>query len=160
MDAKSVMYYGHRTVAEAVQGLPHEDWLTPNVCGFWSTKDIIAHLTSFEHTLLDVLNSVINPNAETPTLERFTANPQRFNDEEVPRRADLSVTEVWNEYEQAHQRALALLTEIPLATQRVQGILTWYGPGYDLEDFIAYSFYGHKREHRAQIAVFRDGLGR
>ena len=29
---------------------------------------------------------------------------------------------------------------------------------YSLEDFIVYTFYGHKREHSAQIAAFRDRL--
>jgi proline iminopeptidase len=27
---------------------------------------------------------------------------------------------------------------------------------YALDDFIVYNYYGHKREHSAQIAVFRD----
>jgi len=29
---------------------------------------------------------------------------------------------------------------------------------YALDDFIVYTNYGHKREHSAQIAAFRDGL--
>jgi hypothetical protein len=29
---------------------------------------------------------------------------------------------------------------------------------YALDDFIVYQYYGHKREHCAQIAVFRDKL--
>jgi hypothetical protein len=27
---------------------------------------------------------------------------------------------------------------------------------YALDDYIVYAYYGHKREHSAQIAVFRD----
>lgn len=41
---------------------------------------------------------------------------------------------------------------------RKVGALPCYGAEYDLEDFIVYSFYGHKREHCAQIAVYRDTL--
>jgi hypothetical protein len=33
-----------------------------------------------------------------------------------------------------------------------------YGLEYALDDFIVYAYYGHKREHTAQIAVFRDTL--
>jgi hypothetical protein len=47
-----------------------------------------------------------------------------------------------------------------LDRRRQNGALPWYGAEYDLEDFIAYSFYGHKREHTAQINVFRDALAR
>ena len=36
----------------------------------------------------------------------------------------------------------------------------WYGKEYALDDFIVYTFYGHKREHSAQIAAFRDLLRR
>jgi hypothetical protein len=38
------------------------------------------------------------------------------------------------------------------------GLLPWYSAEYDLEDYITYAFYGHKREHCAQIAVYRDTL--
>ncbi len=45
-------------------------------------------------------------------------------------------------------------------TNKNSGPLPWYGPEYDLDDFIAYTFYGHKREHSAQIAAFADVLTR
>jgi hypothetical protein len=51
-----------------------------------------------------------------------------------------------------------LIRQIPLETRRKSGLLPWYGAEYDLEDYITYAFYGHKREHCAQIAVYRDTL--
>ena len=53
-----------------------------------------------------------------------------------------------------------LLAQIPYEGRRLNGTLPWYGEEYDLEDFIIYTFYGHKREHSAQIAAFRDQLAR
>ena len=41
---------------------------------------------------------------------------------------------------------------------RENGTLPWYGAEYSLDDFIVYTYYGHKREHAAQIAAFRDHL--
>jgi len=38
------------------------------------------------------------------------------------------------------------------------GTLPWYGEVYALDDFLVYAYYGHKREHSAQIAAFRDRL--
>jgi hypothetical protein len=96
--------------------------------------------------------------AETPTLDRFLQGGQAFNDYEVPRRQDRTVSEVWAEYEETQRQASALLRQIPQEKQRLKGLLPWYGEQYDLEDLIAYSFYGHKREHCAQIMVFRDLL--
>ena len=43
-------------------------------------------------------------------------------------------------------------------TRRQAGLIDWYGAEYDLEDFLIYSYYGHKREHSAQIEVFKDLL--
>ena len=159
MNADDILKYGHLTVLEAVEGLPETAWNTPGVCGYWSVKEILAHLASFEHILVEVLNSLL-ADTPTPTLDAFGADPERFNDVEVSKRRDLEVAEVLAESQETYNRAAGLLAKIPEKLRRTNGILAWYGPDYDLEDFIAYTFYGHKREHCAQIAVFRDGLGR
>jgi len=39
---------------------------------------------------------------------------------------------------------------------RQTGTLPWYGNAYALDDLLVYMYYGHKREHSAQIAAFRD----
>ena len=48
----------------------------------------------------------------------------------------------------------------PRTRRREAGTLLWYGAEYDLEDYIAYTFYGHKREHMAQVNVFLDTVKR
>jgi hypothetical protein len=158
MNTDDVLNYGHQTVVEAVKGLPVEAWYTPGVCGVWSVKEIIAHLASFEQMLVDVLNSLLDDTLPTPTLDRLVEDYVTFNDAEVEARRHKTAEEVWAEYNEAYTRAAALLARIPYEGRRLNGVLAWYGPDYDLEDFITYSFYGHKREHCAQIAVFRDRL--
>lgn len=157
MNAADVLKYGHLTVVDAVSGLDDDHWDTPGVCGWWSVKNIIAHLTSFELMLIDVLDGFVD-GGPTPYLDAFTAGPHEFNDSQVALRQNYSVGETMNEYNGAHERVSTLIKQIPEAARRENGSLAWYGAGYDLEDFLAYSFYGHKREHCAQIAVFRDGL--
>lgn len=159
MNTIDVLKYGHHTVLETIDGLAETDWHTPDVCGVWSVKDIIAHLASYEHALVDVLNSLLN-DKPTPTLDRLGADHEQFNDAEVARRRDKTVAEVFTEYENTYAQTVALLAQIPPETRRQNGALPWYGQEYDLDDFIVYSFYGHKREHCAQIAVFRDQLVR
>ena len=157
MDALDTLKYGHRTVVYTVEALPENEWKTPNVCGWWSCKNIIAHLASFEVVLVEVLNSFID-DVPTPTLEKFSESPQGFNDVSVAERQHLTPTETWDEYEVTHARAMELMAEIPVEERRQKGRLPWYGLEYDLEDFIVYSFYGHKREHMSQINVFLDLL--
>jgi hypothetical protein len=83
-----------------------------------------------------------------------------FNDKEVEVRQGLSSQETLAEYEAAHARNLTLIAQIPVETLRQAGTIPWYGLEYAVDDYIVYAFYGHKREHGAQIAVFRDGIKR
>lgn len=159
MNAIEILENGHQTVLRSVEGLDKMDWLTPGVCGVWSVKEIIAHLTSFEQVLVDALNSVLN-HQPTPSLDRFRADYEQFNQLEVNRRRSKTIAEVLAEYNEAHVQATQLLAQIPAEPRQIKGIFPWYGPDYDLEDFLVYTFYGHKQEHCAQIGAFRERLAR
>lgn len=156
MNAVEIMRNGHRTVLEAVDGLDASHWQTPGACGEWTVKDIIAHLASYERVLVEVLDDLVNDGAVTPTLDRIGEGRASFNDDEVAKRRDDSVDEVLAEYKNAHVEVMALADRVPAGAWTEDGVLPWYGDAYDLDDFIAYTFYGHKREHCAQIAAFRD----
>jgi len=156
MNAEGFLHYGQLTVDQAIAGLPESAWETPGVVGVWSVKDIIAHLASFEKLLVDVLCQV-QGQKPTPTLDRFIElGNARFNDVEVAERKGMTVQEVWAEFEETAVQAQNLLAQISIDQRRRTGALAWYGAEYDLEDYIAYSNYAHKREHCAQIGVFRD----
>ncbi len=156
MNAVDVLKYAHRTMEQSLKDLPEETWLTSGVCGIWSVKDILAHLASFEHLLVDVAISLTN-RAPTLTLQRYLSDPA-FNDDEVNKRCGSSFSQIWEEYASTHAHTLELIDHLPPEMRRQPGLLPWYGEEYDLEDFIAYSYYGHKREHAAQINVFIDYL--
>ena len=81
-----------------------------------------------------------------------------FNDKQVEMRKDASAADVLAELNGAHETVRAQVAEIPADTFRQTGTLPWYGAEYSLDDFIVYTYYGHKREHAAQIAAFRDHL--
>jgi hypothetical protein len=157
MNVLDVLKYGHLTVLRALDGLPHSDWETTGVVGFWSVKNIVAHLASFEILLEEVFCSLLE-GKEMPTVGRWTADPEQFNTDEVGQRKGMSSGETLEEYQQNYQRVRELAKRLPAESYRQTGILPWYGAEYDLDDFIAYTFYGHKREHSAQIAVFRDQI--
>lgn len=158
MNAADILKYGHLTVLESVEGLPETDWETPGVCGVWSVKNIIAHLASFEHMLVDALKTLLD-DGPLPMLEKIGAiGPEEFNNSEVAARQDKSVADTLAEYNEVQAQTMQLLAQIPVDVRWQTGTLPWYGAEYALDDFIVYSFYGHKREHSAQIAVFRDTL--
>jgi hypothetical protein len=164
MNASDILKYGHGTVLRAIDGLAAEEWEVGGVCGVWSVKNIIAHLASYELVLAEVLSSFqhdpARPNASpgtdaTPMLNAFVDPSGQFNDTQVALR-DASYAEVLAEYTSAYEQVAALAAQLPAEAFRQAGTLPWYGMEYALDDFIVYAFYGHKREHCAQIAVFRD----
>ena len=158
MNTVNILKYGHHTVMKAIDGLNEADWLTSGVCGIWSVKDIIAHLASYELGLIEILNSLMDNSSPTPLLESLAQGAQVFNDTQVGKRKDHSVETVLAEYTSSFEQTPVLMNKIPKSIQDQEGVLPWYGAEYDLQDFIVYTFYGHKREHCAQIAVFRDTL--
>jgi hypothetical protein len=108
--------------------------------------------------LVEVLSGFLD-GGPTPHLTKMgSIGPLQFNDSEVELRRDKTSGEVLAEYSNTNAQAMTLAARIPVETFRQTGALPWYGPEYDLDDFIVYTFYGHKREHSGQIAVFRDRL--
>lgn len=159
MDAVAILKYGQQTVLQTLQEFPEAAVEKPGACGVWSVKDIIAHLASYEEVLVDVL-ATFGSLQPTPYLNKFTDPGGQFNDTEVDVRKARTMPEVLAEFNDAHAQVISLATQISPERFRQTGTLPWYGMEYALDDFLVYTFYGHKREHSAQIAAFGGHLRR
>ncbi len=156
MNANDILKYGHYTFLGSLDGLSDAELEQDGVCGIWSTKDIIGHLASYEQVLVEILQGFLGGGA-TPYLEQF-AKGLIFNDEQVGARKANTLAEVLDEYKTVQAKTQEMIAQISAETCRQTGTLPWYGADYSLDDFLVYTFYGHKREHAAQIFVFRDTL--
>ncbi|PWT70419.1 MAG: hypothetical protein C5B60_12200 [Chloroflexi bacterium] len=157
MNAQDVLKYGQGTLLQTIDGFPESTWDTQGACGIWSVKDIIAHLASYEAVLVDILSGFV-AKRPTPYLDKYTGLGGRFNDLEVESRRTKTAREVLSELHDAHTQAMELAGQIRPELFRQAGTLPWYGMEYSLDDVLVYMYYGHKREHSAQIAAFRDHL--
>ena len=157
MNATDILKYGHLTVLQAIEGFPETAWETAGACGTWSVKDIVAHLASYEQVLVDILIAC-KGEGPTPALNNFIELGRQFNDNEVSQRREKTLQDVLTEFNDAHAQVMSLIVTVPPETLRQTGTLPWYGMEYALDDVIVYMYYGHKREHSAQIAAFRDHL--
>jgi hypothetical protein len=81
---------------------------------------------------------------------------ENVNTVEVGKRQNTPGADVVRELDAVNQRVMSLVPQIDVETWRKVGTLPWYGAEYSLEDYIVYAAYGHKREHSAQINVFKD----
>lgn len=157
MNAGDILTYGHGTILQTIDGFPDVAWETGGVCGVWSTKEVIAHLASYEQLLIEVL-SAFTGGGPAPYMQMWSELGPAFNDRQVEIRVGRSAADVLAEYNDAHERVRMQMAQIPAETFGQTGTLPWYGMGYALDDFIVYTYYGHKREHAAQIAAFRDRI--
>ncbi len=158
MHPLTILQHAQRTIVEAVEGIPEGEWDTPGVCGFWSVKQVIGHLIGWEHYAEQFLAPFAGVSMSSPHLADAQAlSEDAFNDKYGTQAASRAPAELMAEYLAVHERIMALAAAIPDETWHRSGTLPWSSDS-DLEDFIVYTTYGHKYEHAAQIAVFRDRL--
>jgi hypothetical protein len=160
MNARDILTRGHQSVIKATDGLPHEDWETGGVCGVWSVRDVIAHLAGYEHVLADGLGLFAGTVTATPHLDEYRSQWPAYNDDKVAERRSMGTAVVWAEYVDAHARAATALDRISADKLREVGTIPWYDPQGSIDDLVARLGFGHKREHAAQIAAYRDDIKR
>lgn len=156
MNAHDILMYGDSFVMRNLDELPREHWQTDGVCGWWGVKEILGHLASFEHLLNEVLRSFLDGGASLYMDQMAALGPGVWNDVQIANRQGQTPAEALAEYQQAHAESLRLVVRLPAETLRQAGTLPWYGAEYALDDYIVYQYYGHKREHMAQVNVFKD----
>lgn len=154
MQLLNLIEAGDRLVMDAIQDVTYIDYMSAGAAGLWSVQDIIAHLASYEKLTLEVLErlTVAGP---TPTLDRWVSNMARFDDDEVLLRAAEPLDYVVSEYMETHALVIDAFIRIPKPVLHRRGRLDWYGADRDTEDFLIEMAYAHKREHAAQIDVFK-----
>jgi Mycothiol maleylpyruvate isomerase N-terminal domain len=155
MNAADILKYGHLTLMRSIEGI--EDWDTPGAVGTWTAKDLLAHLASYEHLIAEVFQGFVGSGGDTPYMKMMSeAHGDEFNAKVVAASQGKSLAEVMSDYNAAHEQMRHLFVQIPAQTFTQVGTLPWYGAEYSLDDYIVYTQYGHKREHAAHFAAFRD----
>lgn len=163
MNPNDVMKYGHFHFLRALEDLPQTDWAAGGVCGVWSVKDIVNHIASYEVFMAEMLVKILGGPESTPLHDALAKRgPEdffaKFNDEQVAVRQAHTPQQALDEYLTAYERVAAKGPLVDAATWRTNGTIDWYGDAYSLEDYVVYSQYGHKREHLAEINVYKDKL--
>jgi hypothetical protein len=153
MNIKLLLHYGNRSVLSAVASVPKDFWETKGACGVWSPKEILAHITSYEKLLHEVLESATHT-VPTPLLDSLAKNPEEFNNYQVSQRNKFTPDEIISEYSTAYEQVTLAAQTIDDQLLSKPGTIPWYGKEYALDDYVVYSNYGHKMEHCAQIVQF------
>ncbi len=154
MNTAALLEQSHMMVLQTVDDFPEDQWDTPGACGDWSVKDTIAHLISYEHLLVDLLNTLVS-DVPTPYLDKFV-NQQRaeFNTSEVAARQYHTAQQVVDEYNETQLQSSDLLAKTPSEKITQIGTIPWRKQ-HCLADLIT-DLYTHTNDHCTQIKVFRE----
>jgi hypothetical protein len=154
MNARDILFYGNRTLLESIERVPPAERNTRGVVGWWSARECMAHLAIFEGGLVELLDSFLGG----PAPETLNDMDSSKNDEMVAQKKDLTFDQLYQEYLNHYNQVMERIERIPSETLREVGTIPWYGMEYSLDDFLVYTFYGHKREHAGRFEAFGDRL--
>jgi len=154
MNAAKLLEQSHMMVLQTVDDFPESLWDTPGASESWSVKDIIAHLTSYEHLLVEALTRLVS-DTPTPYLEKFTGRKSEFNKNEVAARQYHTAQQVIDEYNETQLQSTDLLAKIPAAKITQAGTMPEFGKESNMADMVNI-VYAHTNEHCAQIKAFRE----
>lgn len=154
MNAVEQVENAHLLVIQSVDDLPELEWDIPTMQDGWSVKDIIAHLASYEHVLVEVFRTFLEESPDTPYLSQYIKQNADFNTIQVGERSNHTAQQVVDEYEEVQADATALLARIPAETIEEKGTLPMYGKERSLHDLIN-NFTSHTEKHCESISAFR-----
>ncbi|HYH13353.1 MAG TPA: maleylpyruvate isomerase N-terminal domain-containing protein [Thermomicrobiales bacterium] len=99
-------------------GLADEELLIPGVCGEWSVRDLVAHVTWWDEEALNHLPTVLEGESP-PRYSMLYGGIDAFNAMKTEEKRGLSLEEVRCEADETHRRLLAYLRGIPV--ERLKG---------------------------------------
>src|SRR6266516_6064755 len=135
MNATELLDNSHLMVVQVLDNLNELEWDVPGVCGEWTVKEVLAHLTAYEHVLVDVLNVFLG-NKPVSYRQQFLKRGETFNQEEVEKRRYDTAQHVLDEYNDMQVEAVSLLAQIPAELLEKKGTMSWYADDCSLYDLI------------------------
>lgn len=134
---------------DAYAGLPDETLLVPGVCGNWSIRDLIAHVTWWDAEALKHLPLVLE-GGRPPRYSDLYGGIDAFNAMQTAEKRDLSLADVRHEAEATHARLIAYLEGIPPGALKGNSRFTHR---------LRLDTYGHYPIHEADIRRWRESRG-
>lgn len=90
--------------------VPAADRTTFPVCGVWTLKDLIGHLTDWEKVGVDGLRQLAA--GQTPEFDELITDFDTWNNAHAAARHDQPWNEVWAEFEQTRQELVSLVDQM------------------------------------------------
>jgi hypothetical protein len=126
-----------------------QDTLSAEVCGYWTVKDLMAHLLSWDE---EILRTVEHWTAERP-WQQDALYDDEWNEAEVARRAEVDVTELADGLATCHRQLMQLFDQMSDQQLTAMSTAPW-GERMSLLSFL-YEMALHNSTHRANLETQR-----
>lgn len=139
-----------RALLEAIAGLSEDVMANTPMEGYWSAKDLLAHIASWEKTVISPLHELIRGKDYSPLV---VSDEESFNAEQVNQSREKSLSEILAEMEEVRQALIEACNQLTEEQFNLVRPAPWGG-----EDTIARQIGGlawHEDLHTQTILQWR-----
>ena len=144
----------HLKLKLVIDNLAKEQMLEMTVLGFWTVKDIIVHITAWNHEIRKAIDEVLSDKkiwfADQTDIE--------FNKQVVKSAESYSLDQVLEEWEQSFEELIHRIENLSESELQKQSSYTWGGTNdvITVESLLDYRYRGegHEGGHAKQIKEY------
>ena len=129
---------------QSFAGLPDSTLLESGAVGWWSVRDVLAHIATWDAEAMKNLPLILD-NKSLPRYAKY-GGIDAFNAREQEKKRGLSLEQVSQELAATHERLVSFLKDCPESA---------YATGSRFLRRLRLDTYSHYREHASQIATWR-----
>ena len=145
------------TLLQAIDDLEPEQMLVPGAVGFWSVKDVLAHLVAWEAELVTALSRLEQHKQRSPRIVEIE-DIDEWNAEQYHANAARSLDAVLEDFHGVHRHLLRAIEALDDRTLDDNQRWPWM-EGEPLSYLVAENAIWHEQEHAEEIKAWRETQG-
>ncbi len=138
---------------DAIAGLTPDEMVQPGAVGFWSVKDTLAHLVSWEAELITALSKLEQHKTRPPRIVEIE-DIDAWNAEQYHLHARRALDDVLQDFEGVHRQLIRAINELSDADLDDNRRYPWM-EGEPISYLIAENAIWHEEEHAEDIRAWR-----
>ncbi|MBI4674205.1 MAG: DinB family protein [Chloroflexi bacterium] len=148
-----------KELQETLADFSEEDYLRANAIGKWTSKDLLAHVASWDEEMVRVLQTFPMPGESVYTYAISDRNKfAAWNEEQVALRREHSVSQVIAEFEGARRDLIQVIEGLTDAVLNRSRMTSWGVSATGFELILAQA--ARDRENAAQVRSYRKKMER
>ncbi|MBN1203263.1 MAG: ClbS/DfsB family four-helix bundle protein [Anaerolineae bacterium] len=142
---------------DAIDGLGEDQMLQVGACGFWTVKDVLAHLVAWEAELVTALSKLEQHQKHPPRIVEIN-DIDEWNDEQYHVNSSRPLPAVLEDFDGVHKHLIAAVEALDNRALDDNRLWPWM-EGEPLSYLIAENAIWHEEEHAQNIREWRDAEG-